>query len=397
MTHASLAQEPRPSSSAPVDREADSRDLPSPPRYAAWIASLLLLAVIVGGGLGLTAWRRGQMAAAAAVQQPEPVAVVTADLARILPYQRTSTAIGTVLALRSVTLRNEVAGTVVESRLEAGAIVEEGELLVALDVSVEQAELAALEARAALAATLLDRTERASASRGASQADVDRARTEREVADADVARTKAEIRRKTLRAPFRARIGLSDVHTGQYLDQGASLTTLQGADDAVHVDFSVPQDTAAGLLVGQQVSVVAGPTESLVEARIVAIDARVDRSTRNSLVRARIEGTPAAPGSSVRVRVPLGPPRDVLTVPVSALRRSPAGDLVFVLVDDGQGATRAHERRVDAGAVLGDAVVIESGLVADERVAVIGSFKLYEGARVDVAQQSPAAGASAAN
>ena len=66
-------------------------------------------------------------------------------------HRRRPTAIGTVIALRSITLRNELAGTVRRVALEPGQIVEPGTVLVALDVSVEEAELAALEAQAQLA------------------------------------------------------------------------------------------------------------------------------------------------------------------------------------------------------------------------------------------------------
>ena len=34
-------------------------------------------------------------------------------------------------------------------------------------------------------------------------------------------------------------------HPGQFLDAGTLLTTLQGLDDAAHVDFAVPQDVAS--------------------------------------------------------------------------------------------------------------------------------------------------------
>src|SRR5205807_3120426 len=127
--------------------------------------------------------------------------------------------------------------------------------------------------------------------------------------------------------PFRARVGIADVHPGQYLDEGTELTTLQGVDDAVHVDFTVAQRVAAGLAVGDRVEVFAGG-ETPASAEIVAIDARVDPSTRNAMVRAKLAGAAKgpAPGSSVRVRVPVGAPEKAVAVPVSALRKGPEGD-----------------------------------------------------------------------
>jgi membrane fusion protein (multidrug efflux system) len=260
--------------------------------------------------------------------------------------------------------------------------VESGAVLVALDVSVEEAELAAQQAHAGLAETTLARLERLRADGAVSQEEVDQARAERDVALAQVERTRAVIARKTIRAPFRARVGIADVHPGQYLNEGTLLTTLQGVDDAVHVDFAVAQQVAAGLREGQNIEVVTrtGP----VPAEIVAIDARVDPTTRNAIVRARMRGRGvAAPGASVRVVVPVGEEHAAVLIPATALRKGPAGDHVFVVEPDAAGTTRAHLRMVESGAMVDDQVVITRGLEAGERIASEGSFKLYEAAAVN--------------
>jgi len=353
------------------------------------LAPALLLSSVMLAGIALAAWKDASRDAAAeeAANQPEPMESVTVTVAHSREHVATSTSIGTVLALRSITLRNELAGTVRHVALEPGAIVEVGTVLVALDVDVEQAELAALEAQARLTETTLGRLERASLGHGASEMDVDRARAERDVARANVERSRAVIERKTVRAPFRARVGLSDVHPGQYLDEGTELTTLQGLDEAVNVDFTVGQDVAAGLQPGDVVDIHVGDGPP-VPAQVVAIDARVDAATRNAWVRARLEagsGTAPAPGASVRVSVPLGRPDLAVVVPVSALRKGPDGDHVFVIEPDEGGQPRAHARAVQGGTVLGDEVVIESGLQAGERVAASGSFKLRDALLVAVA------------
>ncbi|MCC6672844.1 MAG: efflux RND transporter periplasmic adaptor subunit [Planctomycetes bacterium] len=361
-------------------------------RFRPWLGSSLLILTVLGTGGGLAAWKQAALAdsAAASANQPEPMETVTAALAHEREHLRTSTSIGTILALRSITLRNEVPGTVRKVALVPGQIVEAGEVLVALDVAVEEAELKAQEAQAALAETLLGRMQRASQNRGASEIEVDRARMERDVALATIVRTKAIIERKTIRAPFRARVGLADVHPGQYLNEGTELTTLQGVDEAVHVDFTVAQPVAAGLRVGGTVEVVVGDAGSTpISATIVAIDARVDPRTRNAAIRARIDGAERAPapGASVRVRVPVGSTRKAMAVPVSALRRGPSGDHVFVIQPDDSGKPRAHQRMVRSGTVLGSEVLIHSGLSAGEQVAASGSFKLREGVLVAIAPE----------
>ncbi|HET9949251.1 MAG TPA: efflux RND transporter periplasmic adaptor subunit [Longimicrobiales bacterium] len=363
-----------------------------------WIGSAGLLGIVLVVAGGLTAWKTAALeeAAAAASGQPEPTEFVTAAVAAEEPYRKSTTAIGTVLALRSISLRNEVAGVVRQVSLSPGAVVEAGDVLVALDVSVEEAELEAQRAEAALAETTLARLERLLEDGAASREEVDQARAERDVAVASVERTQALIERKTIRAPFRARVGIADVHRGQYLTEGTLLTTLQGLADTVHVDFAVSQYVAADLHVGDSVTVV-GPDERAIPGEIEAIDSRIDPETRNAIVRARvIDGASRlSPGASVRVEVPVGASRQAVTIPVSALRKGPSGDHVFVLEPDAEGKLRAHSRRVRSGPVSDGQVVIFAGLSPGEQVADQGSFKLREAALVALAEadQTAAGGA----
>lgn len=352
------------------------------------LGSLALLGAVIVTGSALAAWKHQSLeeSAQAAASQPEPVESIAVAVAKEREHYRSTTSIGTVVATRSISVRNELPGTVRHVSLEPGRIVEPGEVLVALDVSVEQAELKALEAQALLAETQYARMQRMNQERAAADMEVDSARAERDVALAQIARTKAIIERKTIRAPFRARIGLSDVHPGQYLNEGTLLTTLQGVDDSTYVDFTVAQQVAASLRAGDEVQVVTSQEATPIAAKIVAIDSRVDPSTRNATVRAevaRVEALPA-PGASVRVQVPTESPRLAIAIPASALRKGPAGDFVFVVETDGNGASRARQRQVTVEAALGDEVVIGEGLAAGERVAASGSFKLRDAALVAI-------------
>jgi membrane fusion protein, multidrug efflux system len=346
--------------------------------------SAVLLGILLITAGGLVAWKHASVrrADAAAASQPEPIESVTLAVARKREYRPTTTSVGTVLALNSITLRNELAGTVRQVALAPGRIVGAGTVLVALDVSVEEAELQAEQAQADLAATTLARLERLREAQATSQEEVDQARAARDVALAQLARTRAIIERKTIRAPFTARVGISDVHPGQYLNEGTELTTLQGVDAAANVDFTVAQTAAAELRPGEPVSVFAADDPRPITARIVAVDARIDPTTRNAMVRARITSRAPAPGASVRVEVPVGPSRAVVAIPVSALRKGPGGDHVFLVVADSAGHTRAHLQPVQSGPVLDDEIVVLSGLTPGQQVATSGSFKLREAVRV---------------
>ena len=360
-------------------------------RYSAgWSGPSVLLALVLLTGGALAAWKSASIRKSneASAHQPEPVEAVTTAVAVERQYRQTTTSIGTVLAIRSITLQNELAGTVRRVNLSPGQVVEEGTVLVGLDVAVEEADLQAQQARAALAETTLERLKRLQAAKATSQEEVDQASAARDVALAETARIKAVIARKTIRAPFRARIGISDVHIGQYLAEGTDITTLQGVERAANVDFTVAQGVAAALRPGDKIAVIGPEDATPLPARITAIDARVDPTTRNALIRAELTSRAPAPGASVRVEIPVGAPTGAVAIPVSALRKGPGGDHVFVISQDSTGKTRAHERPVVSGPATDDEILIISGLKPNEVVATSGSFKLREGVLIAVAADS---------
>jgi membrane fusion protein (multidrug efflux system) len=79
-------------------------------RKSPWTGSALLIATIIGTGVILAAWKQSSIkeAEAAAARQPEPTEVVAAAVAAAREHRQTTTSIGTVLALRSIELRNEL-------------------------------------------------------------------------------------------------------------------------------------------------------------------------------------------------------------------------------------------------------------------------------------------------
>src|SRR5262249_56036380 len=134
------------------------------------------------------------------------------------------------------------------------------------------AESGGVEGQARVAETTLHRNEFLRQHEANAEAELDQARAQRDVMLAQVEHLKAIIAKKIIRAPFRARVGLADIHPGQYLNEGVQLTTLQGVADEENVDFSVAQSVAAALPLGSAVDVVTADGAAPISARIVAID-----------------------------------------------------------------------------------------------------------------------------
>lgn len=359
-------------------------------------ALLVVLASIIGVVALLAAykyWRISSLIATAA-SYAEPAEAVQVAVVRTISWQAKASAAGTIVAQQYVTLRNELSGTVAGVSFNSGQVVAAGEVLLALDTRTERAELRSAEADIALARLTADRTSRLVAERAASQAEVDRALAQLAQAEArrDVIAT--TIARKTIRAPFRGRIGLRDVHPGQFLAEGTELTTLEGLADSVFVDFRLPQEIAAQLAPGGIVRLSGAALPAPADAVVRAVDARADESSRTVRVRAEATGLASGvkPGAFVDVTVAAATSREVLAVPLAAVRRAAYGDHVFLIpASAAADGLRAEQRFVETGPVVGTDIVILKGLAAGDRVATEGSFKLRQGSLVSVADPAAAA------
>ena len=343
------------------------------------IASLLLIA-IVSSFLWLVVSRRQAMDSVPPPSHPESPEAV--GIATVLPIEMTSsaTAIGTVLAPKSIQLRTELVGMVSEVFFKPGELVEANQDLVHFDTSVEELQLKSAEAIRRISESNYRRSEQASSARAISDLELEQAKTSLEQANAEVERLKVIIEKKRLRAPFRARAGLFDLHKGQYLPEGTSITMLQGIDEYVHVDFMMSQQIADFLKVGDCVFV--NSATKLTPAMIIAIDSQADKVTRNVMARAKLENPPSTllPNDSVRLEIKFGPKVSTVKIPFTALRTSPAGAFVYVAQRDATDPKklRAVMRSVVPGTSVGEFITIEKGLQEGETVVTDGSFKLRD-------------------
>jgi membrane fusion protein, multidrug efflux system len=362
---------------------------PSTKRLPVILGSFVLIAVVLGVG-GALARHKFNTIKAASEQPPPPMMPERVSIvpATDLTYRASVTAIGTIRAPRSITLRNEIAGQVIDVPLQAGQVVEKGQVLLVLDKSVDDALLLSAQARQRMAKSMLERTRRIAIANASSGNEIDQSEAEMAQADAEIARLRAIIEKKTLRAPFRAKAGLINTHVGQYLSEGTEITSLQGIDDHIHIDFMMPQIVADSVEIGQPVRLLVEPQP--LDAEVIALDSMADRSTRNLMGRAKLTNPPAflQPNDSVKVEVSYGDELTGIAIPAEALRSSPTGAFVYVAETNKAGAEAAIPRLVNPGPTIGKSVVIQQGLTASDRVVVDGSFKLREGALI-VDRDSP--------
>src|SRR5215471_9640803 len=215
---------------------------------------MLTVTFAIVAGLGFVKVKQVQnMIAQGAAYQPPPESVTTIVAAKE-QWPSTLTAIGTVAAVRGVTVSADLPGVVDRIAFESGQAVHEGDVLAVLDTRQEHAQLAAAEAQRDLARVNFTRMDGLLNEKVVSRAEFDRAMAEQRQAEARVGEIAAAVERKTIKAPFSGILGIRHVNLGQYLSGGDALVTLQSLNP-IYVNFGVPQQSIASVRAGRTVRV----------------------------------------------------------------------------------------------------------------------------------------------
>ncbi|HQR29019.1 MAG TPA: efflux RND transporter periplasmic adaptor subunit [Anaeromyxobacteraceae bacterium] len=358
-------------------------------RTKLWIGVAVGLLAVVGVLVGVKGAQIGSMIKAGKSFVPPPEAVTTAavESARWQPIQDAS---GTLVAFRGVTVGTELPGTIREIGFDSGTFVRKGAMLVRLDTTTEEAQLASAKADENLARLNYERAVEVRKGQANTPADLDAAEARYKQAQAAVRTIQAAIDKKTIRAPFDGRIAIRQVELGQVLGAGAPVASIQSVTP-IHVEFSLPQQALARLKVGQPVHVHSDTFPGATwNGKVSTVNTEVDVATRNVKVRATVPNDDGRlrPGMFASVEV-LSPTQvEVLVVPATAVLYAPYGDSVYVVEKktgaDGKEQLVAQQRFVRLGERRGDLVAVENGLKAGEMVVSSGAFKLRSGATVTV-------------
>lgn len=354
-----------------------------------WAVVAVGLLAVLGILVGVKAGQIITMVRAGESFVPPPQAVTSAKV-EPAEWESTKAAIGSLVAMQGVTLAAELPGTVREIEFESGTSVKRGAILVKLDTSAEEAQLASAVAEASLAKLNLERARRLRQGEANAQADLDTADARAKQADATVRNLRATIAKKTIRAPFDGRIAIRQVELGQVVSPGSPIASLQSVTP-IRADFWLPQQALAELQPGQRTRLRTDtfPDEKW-DGEITTINPEVDAATRNVRVRATFPNPDGRlrPGMFANVEVLSDEKRSVLTIPATAVMFAPYGDSVFAVEEkkdeSGKAATVARQKFIRTGERRGDLVAVADGLKAGETVVSSGVFKLRNGATVAV-------------
>lgn len=321
--------------------------------------------------------------------KPGPQTVSAIEI-KSLEWRPQLNAVGNLSPVKGVDISSEISGLVREVLFHSGDVVKAGAPLIQLNADAEMAQLKTAEASAELAEVVFQRDKAQFAAQAISQAQLDFDAADLKMKKAQMALQKANLEKKTIRAPFAGKLGITTVVAGQYLNPGDKIVTLQSLNP-IFVDFYQPQQKVSLLKLNQSVelSVDAFP-DQIHKGKITTLNPKVDPASRNIQIQATFSNPKLEllPGMFTNVRVNVGDVQRYLTLPQTAVTFNPYGSTVFIIKDDdkpsadGKVQHLAQQVFVTTGETRGDQIAIIKGLKEGQTVVTSGQLKLKNGTPV---------------
>ena len=289
-------------------------------------------------------------------------------------------AIGTARAARSVRLTADIAGRIVALNAASGAYVEAGTVIAELDdeaarIALDRADLILSDAQTAAA-----RQRRLQASGASTDLLAEEAKLAEKTAELGKREAEFELSRHKIVTPISGWLGILAVEIGDQIAPADEIAVVQDRSSLI-VDFRVPERMIALLSPGIEVGAAPlsqnGPP---LTGKIVALDSRVDDSSRTLRVQAAIanQNDLLRPGMALSVTLNITGAAHPFVDPL-AIQWDTNGAYIWVIRNGKADHLPIHILQRDS-----DAVLIDGDLSPSDVVVTEGVQALRKGSLVDV-------------
>ena len=351
-----------------------------------------------GNGQRGPAGRRGERVG----NRPQPV---KASAARIGDFDIVVSALGTVTASNTATVKPRVDGMLTKINFREGQQVKTGDLLAEIDprpfqIQLDQVSGQLTKDEALLAAATVDleryRNLLGKDSIAKQQVDTQEAlvRQYRGVVEADQAQVdnaRLQLGFTRVTAPAAGRLGLRQVDVGNNVRASdvAGLVVITQTQP-INAIFAIPAESVGHVVnrigQGDTLAVEAWDRDGrtlLTTGKLLSVDNQIDVATGTVKLKAEFANKDNSlfPNQFVNIKLKVETRSASLLVNTAAVQRNAEGTFVYVINKDEQSV---DPRPVRLGPTNGEVVAVDSGLKAGELVVVDGADRLRPGGKVDV-------------
>lgn len=286
---------------------------------------------------------------------------------------------GSVVSSDYVELQPEVSGRLIYLNIPEGRHVSEGTVLARINDADLKAQLRKAESQLHLAELTEERLKKLVNIQGVNQADYDAALNQVNSLKADIDYYQALLEKTVIKAPFAGKVGLRKVSVGAYVTTGTVIASMHRMDNQ-RVDFTVPEEFASAVKVGQSVDVIIDQNDNQrISAKVIATEPSVSVDTRSLTVRAALPTTKTNPGAFARVFIDRQEGKSQIMIPSNSIIPE-AKTKKVVTVKNGKAAFV----NIETGIRNANLVEVTNGLSVGDTVVVAGMLFTKPGAEVQV-------------
>ena len=217
------------------------------------------------------------------------------------------------------------------------------------------------------------------------KSDFDTANAGVEAGKINIDTVNAQLENSIIRAPIDGMVDEKNVYEGQYISvQGGSPILGKVKDiSSVNAVIQVEQNDLSNIKLGQKASVVLnGETGQPFEGVVKIIDVAANPTSRafNCKIEVANKNQSLRPGDLVTVEISDDQVRKAISIPIKVLMGNEGNYSVYV-AENG----KAHKRLVTTGEIVGNTIVIKSGLIENESVISTNLNMLQDGDKIEAA------------
>lgn len=295
-------------------------------------------------------------------------------VAQLSTIKSTIQSTGKIGAFNMVEIIPEVSGKITALYIKEGETVSKGTLLAKLNDSDLQAQLSKNKANQKLAEQKLLRLKKLIDIKGVSQEELEILENELLSLKADELYYLAQINKTNIVAPFTGVIGLKNVSEGAYVNATNPIVSMVQLSP-IFVEFTVSDKYANSIQTGNTIHFSAETSNETYDAKIFAIEPKIDDLTKTIKIRALYSGgRKFYPGSFVNVEVELSTDESGIMVPTQCVIPILKGQKLYLVKN-----STAVEQVVKIGTRSDQKIQIVNGLQMGDTIVATGLLSVKNG------------------
>jgi RND family efflux transporter MFP subunit len=295
---------------------------------------------------------------------------------------------GSVASRNNVLLSAETMGRVTNVYVKEGASVKKGELLVALDATILENNIAEVETQLELAVIMFERQSNLWEQNIGTEIQYLQAKNSKETLERRLNTLKSQLRQYYVRAPFNGEVDAVPIKIGEMAQPGVPLVHIVNPRD-MYIKADVSEAYLGKIVKGSSVEVNFPIKNKSFTSSINSVSKVINPDNRTFTVEVGLPESSTfefQPNQVVVISLIDYENKDAIAIPTKLIQTDQDGKFVFV-VDENEGKMKAKKARVSTGLNYASKTEILAGLNEGEILIEKGYRDVNEGVEIKIASR----------